>query len=279
MSPARHLALWALLAILSACGDDESAREARHVYVTPTARCTPPRDRPTDAAFKTPEGLAVLVRAPANYQPEVAHPLLVVYAGAGMMPRATERLTGFTPEATAEGYVVAYPQHIRPSRTALRKLAAIPALVARHFCIDETRIALSGHSDGGTTATALALDPGAGFRVWKLAPSAAGFTAQDLQDFRCPAPVPVRVMHGARDTLFPGWGREAWQWWSACNRCDLESPAAAEQGCVTHADCAAPTYYCETGGGHTHWPAQAARETLGFLERTMVGRASERNGE
>ncbi len=279
MSPARDLALWALLATLPACGDDESAREARHVYVTPSARCTSPRDRPPDAELRTPEGLSVLVRAPANYQPEVAHPLLVVFAGAGMMPRATERLTGFTPEATADGYVVAYPQHIRPSRTALRKLAAIPALVARHFCIDETRIALSGHSDGGTTATALALDPGTGFRIRALAPSAAGFTGKDLQDFRCPEPLPVRVMHGAKDTLFPGWGRETWQWWSACNHCDLESPATTEQGCETHAECVTPTYYCETAGGHTHWPAQAAHETLGFLEQAMVGRASERNGE
>jgi len=199
-----------------------------------------------------------------------------------MMPRATERLTGFTPEATASGYVVAYPQHIRPSRAALRKLAAIPALVARHFCIDETRIVLSGHSDGGTTATALALDPAAGFGVRALAPSAAGFTATDLQGFKCPAPTPVRVMHGARDTLFPGWGREAWQWWSACNGCDPASPvstASAEQDCVTHAGCTVPTYYCEADGGHTHWPEQAAHGTIDFFDRIGERQTLGGNGE
>ncbi|MBM4227401.1 MAG: poly(3-hydroxybutyrate) depolymerase [Gammaproteobacteria bacterium] len=278
MSPGRALALWACLATLPACGEDTSSREAVHAYAEQSATCISPRERPAEAELRTSGGLAVLVRAPANYRPEVAHPLLVVFAGAGMMPRATERLTGFTPEATASGHVVAYPQHIRPSRAALRKLAAVPALVARHFCIDETHIVLSGHSDGGTTATALALDPDAGFGVRALAPSAAGFTGADLQGFECAAPTPVRVMHGARDTLFPGWGREAWLWWSACNGCDPESPISADGGCITHAACAVPTAYCEVDGGHTHWPEGAARATIDFFDHIGVGQTSGENG-
>lgn len=279
MSLWRRATLGALLCALSACGSDETARESVHAYVSSQPRCEAPRERPDSAQLRTPAGLAVLVRAPANYQADHAHPLLVVYAGAGMMPRATERLTGFTPEATANGYVVAYPQHIRPSRTALRKLAAVPALIAAHFCIDENRIMLSGHSDGGTTATALTLDPDAGVPVRALAPSAAGFTGRDLQGFRCPAPTPVRVMHGADDTLFPGWGREAWQWWSACNGCDLRASPVSASACLTYPGCAAPSQYCEASGGHTHWPARAAQETIGFFNEAAASTAGASNGE
>lgn len=279
MSLSRRAILWALPCALFACGQDDTAREAPHAYRSTQARCEVPRERPGTAEFRTRAGLAVLIRAPANYRPDHAHPLLVVYAGAGMMPRGTERLTGFTPAATANGYVIAYPQHIRPSRKALRKLAAVPALVAEHFCIDESRIVLSGHSDGGTAATALALDPGAGIPVRALAPSAAGFTARDLQDFRCRAPTPVRVMHGAGDTLFPGWGREAWQWWSACNRCDLHAAPLKVSGCEAYPGCAVPSRYCEASGGHTHWPARAAQETIAFFNEVATATAGASNGE
>lgn len=215
--------------------------------------------------MRTREGLPVLVRTPANYRAEVAHPLLVVYAGAGTAPRGMERLTGFTPQATRRGYVVAYAPPLRPSRAALRKLATIPAWVAQHYCIDATRVDLSGHSDGGTVATALTLQTDSSLRVHALAPSAAGFTRADLDGFSCPAPRPVRVMHGAKDTLFPGWGKEAWQWWSQCNACTTSADPVLRDGCLVYPDCRAPAYYCEAPSGHSRFPPDGAQATVDFF--------------
>ena len=256
--------------LLAACGGDgEEAVSANYRYPLEAAAC-PPRDSPTDAFhFRTSSGLEVRVRAPANYQPQRRHPLLVVYAGAGMTPSATERLTGLTPLATLAGFVVAYPQHIRPSRGALRKLASIPQEVAARHCIDESRIALTGHSDGGTTATALAVMPDTPFRVASLIPSAAGFTGRDLEAFACPAPTPVMVFHGAEDRLFPGFGREASRWWARCNACTETDLAPSADGCQSYRDCAAPTYYCEGPQGHVRWPQNAARQLTGFIRDAL----------
>ena len=96
------------------------------------------------------------VRTPANYDRTIAHPLLVVYAAAGNNRYETERLTGLTTEATARGFIIAYPDHLRLSLPVLEELATIPALVASKWCIDETRIYLTGQSDGGMAADAIA---------------------------------------------------------------------------------------------------------------------------
>jgi len=251
---------------LAACGGEGPEAVAANYDYPEDSRACAPRQPATDAFhFRTPQGLEVQIRAPANYRPDQRHPLLVVYAGAGMTPRATERLTGLTPVATSAGYLVAYPQHVRPSRAALRKLATIPQAVAARHCIDEARISLTGHSDGGTTATALAVMPDTPFRVASVVPSAAGFTGQDLEAFACPAPTPVMVFHGVEDRLFPGWGREASAWWARCNTCRGEELVPAAGTCRSYRNCTAPTYYCEGPQGHARWPQDAARQLTRFI--------------
>ena len=261
---------WGLLCaclLLAACGGEgPEAVSGVYPYPDDAIACEARESRADAFHFRTPEGLEVRVRAPANYQPNIQHPLLVVYAGAGMTPTATERLTGLTPIATAAGYLVAYPQHIRPSRAALRKLAGIPRELAARHCIDENRISLTGHSDGGTTATALAVMPDTRFRAASVVPSAAGFTGRDLDAFACPSPTPVMVFHGAKDRLFPGWGREASAWWARCNDCRETDLAPATDTCRSYRDCAAPTYYCEGPQGHARWPLDAARQITRFIQ-------------
>jgi polyhydroxybutyrate depolymerase len=219
---------------------------------------------PAEGRLRTPEGVEVLVRTPTNYHADVAHRLLVVFAAAGMTPTASERFTGFTPPATRAGYIVAYPQHLRPSLAAIRKLARVAAAVSGNFCIDETKIFLSGHSDGGTAATAIAVQPASASQIAALAPSAAGFTGEDLAAFACPAPRPAMVWHGARDRLFPGWGRATARWWAACNQCDHTPPPMVD-GCLRYAGCTQPVHYCEGDYGHMVWPADGAELTLKFF--------------
>jgi polyhydroxybutyrate depolymerase len=217
-----------------------------------------------DTRLTSENGIEVLVRTPANYRPDIAHPLLVVYAPAGMSPTSAERFTGFTPIATSAGYIVAYPQHIRPSLAAIRKLATVPALVSAKFCIDQSQIFLTGHSDGGTATTAIAVQSGTN-AIAALAPSAAGFTHQDLGSFTCPSPRPVMVWHGARDRLFPGWGREAAAWWARCNQCDPALPRLAASECTQYQQCVQPVTYCEHAGGHTLWPNNQALAIMEFF--------------
>lgn len=252
-------------AVLAGCGDSmpERAGEAatlgeydyrKHAALLscdPGAR-TGGAGRSNDE--QSPQGIRFSVRTPANYDSRVAHPLLMVYAPAGHDRFATERFTGLTLEATREGFVVAYADSRPMAMKTVRELGTIPGEIVRKWCIDETRVYLTGHSDGGTVATALALLEETRRLPAGIAPSAAGFAAVDLKEFGCPAPLPIVVMHGARDRLFPGWGAQAAKWWAACNRCDPQPGSRAENGCVTYSHCAAATLYCEGSRSHAAWP-------------------------
>ncbi len=200
------------------------------------------------------------IRTPANYDPTIAHPLLVVYASAGNNRYETEGLTGLTTLATARGYIVAYPDHLRLSLPVLEELATVSRLVAKKWCIDERRIYLTGQSDGGMAAEAIAFLPATRGTAAAIAPSGAGVNGKDLAEYRCPEPLPVMVMHSKNDTVFPGYGSEAARWWASCNRCDPAPGARDQNGCVAYANCAdgVPTLYCEGGGKHEDWPAMNA---------------------
>ena len=228
-----------------------------------------PHSRPGPAGasdeLRTGAGVPFSLRAPLGYQPGHAHPLLVVYAPAGHGPRANESLTALTAPATARGWLVAYVGALPLSLPAMRALAGVPAAVAARWCVDPARVYATGHSDGGTVSTALMVLPGLPHPFAAIVPSAAGFTAQDLAAYPCPTPRPVRVLHNAGDTHFPGYGRQAADWWARCNGCGAGSPPDA-RGCVRYAGCPAhaAVQYCEGPGDHRHWPA-APEALLDFL--------------
>lgn len=206
---------------------------------------------------RTAKALRFNVRTPANYDPEVAHPILVVYAPAGLSATASERLTGLTKSATTAGFVIAYADHVRNSIPTLEELSTIPALIAKKWCIDAKRIFLTGHSDGGTVALAIALLDHTKYIPAAIAPSAAGFTRIDLNGFKCRTPLPVMIMHTSKDKLFPNFGAEAAAWWAKCNQCERFPGMRMADGCVDYANCAGgvTTRYCEGSGPHAAWPA------------------------
>jgi polyhydroxybutyrate depolymerase len=216
---------------------------------------------------KTRLGLGFSVRTPSNYDASLAHPLLVIYPPAGRNRHASEKYSGLTQDATARGFVVAYPDH-RPLKLAVfGELGEVPAAVADGWCIDRKRIFLAGHSDGGTASEALVFLDKSSIPVAGFAASAAGLRAQDLQAYTCPAPRKVLIFHSGEDRLFPPpvYGRDAAQWWADCNRC-RDKPARTPAGCVEFGGCAAgaTTRYCEIRGAHTAWPDRNG-ELLDFL--------------
>jgi polyhydroxybutyrate depolymerase len=202
------------------------------------------------------DGIRYMVRTPSNYDATFAHPLLMVYAPAGQSRWGTERFMGLTTAATGAGFVVGYADHRQLNIPAIEQLGAIPELVAREWCIDEQRVFVSGHSDGGTASLALAVLEKTKKIPAAIAPSAAGWTGKDLEEFQCRDPLPVMIMHSKNDSLFPGWGAQTSAWWAACNHCDVTKTITLEGGCRAYRGCASggATLYCEGTGSHRDWP-------------------------
>ncbi|BFU91241.1 MAG: hypothetical protein NTAFB01_24280 [Nitrospira sp.] len=202
------------------------------------------------------DGSRYMVRTPSNYDATFAHPLLMVYAPAGQNRWASERLTGLTTAATGAGFVVVYADHRQLSIAAIEQIGTIPDLVAKEWCIDEHRVYVTGHSDGGTASLMLSVLEKTKKVPAAIAPSAAGVTGKDLDAFRCPAPIPVMIMHSKNDGLFPGWGAQTSAWWAGCNRCDVTKTKTIDGGCRAYQGCASggATLYCEGTGTHREWP-------------------------
>ena len=205
---------------------------------------------------KTVAGIRYMVKTPANYNANMAHPLLMVYASARSNRYESEDFVHLTQEATAAGFIVAYADHRAMNPETIETLAEIPGLIEKKWCIDRKRVFLTGHSDGGTAAMAIAFINGTKHIPAAIVPSAAGIRGEDLKAYQCPNPLPVMVMHSSQDTLFPGYGKEAIQWWAACNGCDAAGLVKDADGCVTYRGCKnnVITRYCEGAGTHPEWP-------------------------
>ncbi|TRX01014.1 poly(3-hydroxybutyrate) depolymerase [Candidatus Methylobacter oryzae] len=203
----------------------------------------------------TLEGIKYNIRTPLNYKATIAHPLLVVFSPAGSNRAKTEKTTALTLKATTAGFIVAYADHPELSPTSTIELGTIPSLIAKQWCIDKERIFLTGHSDGGTAAMALAFMSGTKHIPKAIAPSAAGINSQDLRDHKCPDPIPVMIMHSVNDHLFPKYGQQTSGWWAACNQCE-PIPEKIANGCMAYTGCAkgVKTWYCEGDKLHAQWP-------------------------
>jgi polyhydroxybutyrate depolymerase len=249
--------------------------ESRESCAAPSQFAKPPIDQ----MLKTPGGVRYQVRSPLNYRPDVAHPALLVFSAAGANAKATEEFTGFTPAATAAGFLVAYVEHRPMTLPNVALLGEVLDDLGRRFCVDASRIYATGHSDGATVATALALLPQTRTKIAGVAPSAAGFRAADAHDFACRPPTPVVVLHSKSDALFPGWGREMAGWWSSCNRCQPVAVADAATGCLRYMGCAAGSSvtYCEGDGSHLRWP-ERQREVVRLFAARPNDSAPRRQG-
>jgi polyhydroxybutyrate depolymerase len=252
------------LALLS-CGDsnkDEISTEPDHyayASVNSNKRCDPTSKPGRGGATngeRSAKSIHYNVRAPLNYDPTRRHGLIMVYAPARSSAVETEKQMGFTRQATHSGFVVAYADHATLGLPAARELAMIPSQISEKWCVDPQRIFLTGHSDGGTITHIAALLSESRNIVRGIAPSAAGVVATDLQAYGCRSPIPALIMHSMNDSLFPRFGTQTAQWWAQCNRCDIKRKEVLPNGCVAYKACAAhaPTWYCESDGGHSAWP-------------------------
>ena len=266
------LLILAIGVIVARCSDPESVKVAAFDYTAKAKdwpRCASPKtgvgEQPGEV--ETAEGQRIVVKPPANYQADVAHPLLVLYAAGGQDAEDAERSYEITRLATVRGYVVAAVDDKVPLPEAVVDMASVPSVVAKSWCIDESRVFATGHSNGGLYSNAVAFFPDARGAFRAVAPSAAGVRKQDLKDYSCPSPTPVKIYHGAYDMAFGGWGRGVAEWWAACNQCSGEKPID-EEGCVAFQGCAkgGETIYCEGPWIHSVWPGRST-EIMDFFDR------------
>ena len=204
---------------------------------------------------ETAKGIRYNVRTPVNYDPTVAHPLLMVYAPYGKSRTRSEQFHYLTRNGTAAGFIVAYADHRRMAPETILELSEIPRRIEEKWCVDPDRIFLTGHSDGGTIAMGIAFVNGTRDIPAAIVASAVGIRRDDLSDRSCPRPLSVMVMHSVRDTVFPGYGTGTVGWWAECNHCQPQTETLPN-GCIAYQGCAtgAKTWYCENSHPHSVWP-------------------------
>ena len=232
---------------------------------------------------KAPGTLDFILRAPQNFDPLVRHPLVVVFPPAGHNSQRSELFSDFTTAATSRGFIVLYLGHQGLNQNQIERLGTLVSEVSNAWCVDKQRVFFTGHSDGGTVAHVLAQHDWRQhsesqqpknesqnqhetvIRPAKIAPSAAGIRADDLNTMGCRYQTPVMIMHGAADKLFPGFGQSAKNWWLECNQCkDIVTQVNNE--CEIYSDCANnnEVIYCESAGGHRRWD-QSREDIIGFF--------------
>lgn len=144
---------------------------------------------------------------PETYTPETALPLVVALHGGSGHGRAF--LFSWLRDARGRGAILAAPTSTGPTWALsgpdpdTPNLKRIVAEVCERWAVDPRRILLTGLSDGGTFAYLSGLEPDSPFT--HLAPVAAAFHPM-LAEFADPerlAGLPVHIVHGALDWMFP----------------------------------------------------------------------------
>lgn len=233
-----------------------------------------PSDSPTGPAGATnkeslTDRVMFSVRTPKNYDPSLKHPLIVVYSPAGHNRFASESLTKLTLDATRMGFIISFVDSVRLSVPSIRELSLVPVKLAGKWCIDPERIFLTGHSDGGTVASAIGFLPEMAFKPRAIAPSAAGIRAEDISTSNsCSTDISVLTIQNEDDSLFPDYGRGLAAWWANCNSCQMK-PIIDDEACHHYIGCAQGVQhrFCNYPGSHTQWPNANANILRFFAER------------
>lgn len=279
----RFITALALISTLQACSEPGNIEETTprkfdyKVGAVDWPKCTNPRPATSDKGteipatgkkFKTKGGIEFYVKVPENYKPTIKHPLLVLYAPGGQSAAKTDRYYKISAAATARGFIVVSADDKRPSIEGLEDLGSIPDQVSKTFCINKKRVFATGHSNGGLVSNAVAFLPKLHEKFTAIAPSAGGIRKQDIEKYKCPAPLPVMVLHNKNDSYFPGpeHGLGVAEYWAKCNGCDAVPVKTNIKACTKYPNCKSgvATLFCEGEGGHSKWPDMNT-EILDFL--------------
>jgi len=159
------------------------------------------------AGNETGERGGFSVYVPEDYDAARAHPLVMaLHGGAG---HGRLFLWSWLREARGRGVILVAPTAMGDTWSLMQpeldsaNLACVLERVARDWHVDRTRLLLSGMSDGGTFSLLSGLDADSPFT--HLAPVAASFhpLLLTMSDPRRVVGLPVYLVHGALDWMFP----------------------------------------------------------------------------
>ncbi len=149
----------------------------------------------------------VWIYVPESYDPSTPAPVaFVLHGGTG---RGRNFLWSWVRAARSRGIILVAPTSISqtwaiqgPDPDSPR-LADILTLVRSTWSVDESRMLLTGMSDGGTFAYTSGLFPGSPFT--HLAPTAAAFHPMlvEMAEAERLKNLPLHIIHGVRDWMFP----------------------------------------------------------------------------
>ncbi|KAK2596160.1 hypothetical protein QQS21_006437 [Conoideocrella luteorostrata] len=191
------------------------------------------------------------IHLPSNYDTKTAKPLLIAYHGKGNNPKKFEGETRFSEKSVNPNMIVVYPQGVNgvwqgpkypESNPKISDKVFTSALVQRikdNYCVDESRVYATGHSNGAGFAGTLACSPEHGGQFAAFAPISGAFYTDVKGNDNChPArsPLPMFEVHGTGDKRIPYEPTEDGNggplpsipdWvsrWAKRNKCDAPKP-------------------------------------------------------
>ena len=194
---------------------------------------------------------------PENYRPDVAWPLVMALHGGSSTGR--QFLWSWLRDARSRGAILAAPTSVGSTWALLGadpdtpNLCRALELIRSRWNVDATRLLLTGLSDGGTFTYLSGLRAQSPFT--HLAPVAAAFHPMlaELADPDRVRGLPIHIVHGALDWMFPPeLARQA--------QAALASAGAAVT--LREVDDLSHTYPRELNGAVLRWVAATARPSL-----------------
>ncbi|KAG6301405.1 hypothetical protein E4U09_005273 [Claviceps aff. purpurea] len=200
---------------------------------------------------------------PSKYDAKTPTPLLIAYHGNGNEPVKFEGQTRFSDESVNPHMIAVYPAGVNNSWQGAPY--AVPHVndeaftmdllthIKDHYCIDESRVYASGHSNGGGFCDVLACSRDVGAQFAAFAPISGAFYTEFQGNAKCDAaaaaaskswPRPMFEVHGTGDKRIPYDGRKsggngplpsipAWvSAWAKRNGCS--APVATDLGHGVH---------------------------------------------
>jgi len=158
-----------------------------------------------------------LLHVPPDYDPARPTPIVLVFHGIGLDANEMVRITGFSAQADASGFIVAYPNGTGDKKSwnggmccgeAARNrtddigfVKAVIADIASFANIDTTRIYATGFSNGAFLVYRLACEMAD--QIAAFGPVGATQALKDEQACQPARPVPLIHFHGTADKLNP----------------------------------------------------------------------------
>ncbi|CEJ79864.1 hypothetical protein VHEMI00079 [[Torrubiella] hemipterigena] len=159
------------------------------------------------------------IHLPSNYDTNTPKPLLIAYHGAGNNPAAFESETRFSDESINPNMITVYPAGVNahwegpsyatPGVSDKVFTTDLVNRIKNNYCVDESRVYGTGHSNGAGFLGTLACSPAHGGQFAAFAPISGAFYTDASDSASChPArsPIPIMEVHGTGDPRISYWG-------------------------------------------------------------------------